>query len=504
MTLFTSTRVLRTARAGWLRAACALALVAATGCSPAADPASPDDSSDDDSSEDDGDDDKEQTKPSSSKDAGAGKPPKTTTDPSTETPVVKADAGAKPTGDAGKAASGGDTSTYCAAKPVLAKYCISCHDGAGTSGSPMGLTKPSDFTVAAPVSKGKTVAEAVSARTHDTAKPMPPKGVLKGADIAALDAWIAAGTPGSDDTTCSTGGEGTPKPDENGRVDGWDPTACDKIYELRSHGTGTSPYSVPPGQEVHPQIALDAPWGSEKVQAIGFKPYTDNKKVLHHWILNGAGRTFLAGWAPGDEERPPFPKDVGMEMPTGRGAFTLDMHYNSLQENAASMDASGVDICTITGANLRPKVAAVTMGFATIGNGGVLAAAGAKNAPVTGTCNVTASQPVHLLTAAPHAHTLATHMKFTVTKKDKTEIVMHDEDFAFGEQGTYPLAGGEVILETGDVVKTTCYYTNPSARNVTFGESTTNEMCFNFALYYPKGALSCGGLGGGGIAFPTN
>jgi peptidoglycan/LPS O-acetylase OafA/YrhL len=65
------------------------------------------------------------------------------------------------------------------------------------------------------------------------------------------------------------------------------------------------------------------------------------------------------------------------------------------------------------------------------------------------------------------------------------------EAFAFGEQGTYPLAGGEVLLETGDVVKTTCYYTNATTRNITFSESTSGEMCFNFALYYPKGALSC-------------
>jgi hypothetical protein len=91
-------------------------------------------------------------------------------------------------------------------------------------------------------------------------------------------------------------------------------------------------------------------------------------------------------------------------------------------------------------------------------------------------------------------------MKFTVTKKGGGEIVMHDKDFAFGEQGTYPLEGGEVLLETGDVVKTTCYYTNDTSKNITFGESTTNEMCFNFALYWPKGALSCGG--GGGLSFP--
>jgi len=494
----TPNRVLRTARASWLQTLCAVALVFVTGCgSDAGEPAGP--ASEDDDSSDEGDDDK---KPVSAKDAGS-KPPKSTdeTDEPT-TPVTKTDAGAQ-SPDAGTPGAGAGAGTWCAAKPVLEKYCTTCHDGEGTAATPMGLTKPADFTVAAKVSKGKTVAEAVSARTHDTVKPMPPKGVLTGADLAALDSWIAAGTPAGDDASC-TGTGGPAVPGADGKLDGWNPEECDEIYELRSHGTGTAPYSIAPGQEIHPQVALDAPWGTEKVQAIAFKPYTDNRKVLHHWILYGAGRAFLAGWAPGDDARPPFPKDVGMEMPSGRGAFTLDMHYNSLQEKATAMDASGVDVCVLKGAHLRPKIAAVTGSFSTIGPGGVLAPAGAKNAPVTGVCNVTAREPIHLLTAAPHAHTYARHMKFTVTKKDKTEIVMHDADFAFGEQGTYPLAGGELILETGDVVRTSCYYTNETSRSVSFGESTTSEMCFNFALYYPKGALSCGGgLGGGGIAIPT-
>jgi hypothetical protein len=99
------------------------------------------------------------------------------------------------------------------------------------------------------------------------------------------------------------------------------------------------------------------------------------------------------------------------------------------------------------------------------------------------------------MTAGPHAHKLATHMRFTVNKGGANGplTVMHDEPFLFGEQGTYPLPGGEVILNTGDVVTTTCTFTNNSSRNVTFGESTENEMCFNFAAYWPKGALACRG-----------
>ncbi|MET0343552.1 MAG: hypothetical protein ABW252_21250, partial [Polyangiales bacterium] len=94
-------------------------------------------------------------------------------------------------------------------------------------------------------------------------------------------------------------------------------------------------------------------------------------------------------------------------------------------------------------------------------------------------------------------------MRFTATKGGQ-EIVMHDAPFKFGEQGSYPLAGGELVLNPGDKITTQCFYTNPTRKNITFGESTEDEMCFNFARYYPKGALRCGGgaLGGLGGAFP--
>jgi len=493
-------RAFALARDSWLRLVCSAALVAVTACGTET-PQTPDDNDGDEQSE-------EVVKPGLKSDAGT-KPtapePEDDESEANEAPSTtggKKDAGGPvATNDAAAPASPG-TAAYCAVKPVLEQYCTACHDGEGTSGSPMGLTKPEDFSVPSPKTKGKSVAETVSARTHDAKNPMPPKGLLKEADLAKLDAWIAAGAPAGDDPTCAGAPTDPAKPGADGKIDGWNPEECDEIYEIRSHATGgTGPYNVPPGQEIHPQIPIDAPWGDETVQAIGFRPYTDKKEVLHHWILNGAGRAFLAGWAPGDDARPPFPKDVGMAMPKGKGAFTLDMHYNSLEQKGSVMDNSGVDICVLKGANMRPKIAAVMTGFASIGRGGVLAPAGAKDAPITGTCQVTARETVHLLTAAPHAHTYATRMKFTVTKKDGKEIVMHDQPFGFGEQGTYPLEGGEVLLETGDVVKTNCYYTNTTNRNITFGESTTNEMCFNFALYYPKGALSCGGgLGGGGVS----
>jgi hypothetical protein len=86
-----------------------------------------------------------------------------------------------------------------------------------------------------------------------------------------------------------------------------------------------------------------------------------------------------------------------------------------------------------------------------------------------------------------------------------------DHPFKFGEQGSYPLTPN-VVIETGDTVYTSCFYTNPTSRDVSFGQNTSDEMCFNFAGYYPKTAnLSCGlggllgGLGGllGGLGGGT-
>jgi hypothetical protein len=116
--------------------------------------------------------------------------------------------------------------------------------------------------------------------------------------------------------------------------------------------------------------------------------------------------------------------------------------------------------------------------------------AAARSYALKGLCKVEASEPVHLLTALPHAHQLAVAMKFTIEKKDGRVITMHDAPFVFEEQHSYRLAP-EVVLETGDVVTTTCIYDNTSANDVYWGGDSQDEMCYNFATYYPLGALKC-------------
>jgi hypothetical protein len=147
----------------------------------------------------------------------------------------------------------------------------------------------------------------------------------------------------------------------------------------------------------------------------------------------------------------------------------------------------------VSKAKFRKNTATVFNNFASFGNIGldglVMVPPNVTNHPITGVCNVVATEPVTLLTASPHAHTLARSMKFTATVGGQ-QVMMHDGPFVFEEQRSYALSK-PVVLKTGDKVSTTCVYTNNSNKAITFGENTGNEMCFNFAVYYPKGALSC-------------
>jgi hypothetical protein len=382
---------------------------------------------------------------------------------------------------------------WCGVKRTLDSNCTACHNEQKTAGAPMSLKKYDDLIAPAVSDATKKVYQVVGVRVHDTMRPMPPQQKLTADQLTGIDQWVAAGAPAGSDPTCADAPVTTPTVAE----ETW-PTNCDATYKLVAHGTGgdSTPYSVPAGQEVHPKISIPAPWGKETMQAIAFRSITDNPKVLHHWILYGSQREFLVGWAPGKQEISTMGEsDVGMNL--SGGTLTLDMHYNNLQGTAAQPDSSGVEICVLKPEHFRKNTAAVYMGFSQFA---INIPAHSKNFEVTGSCTFSGSTPVTLLTASPHAHTEARHMKFTLKKASGEMIVMHDGAFDFNEQQSYQL-DKPLELAMGDTVITTCTYDNDTDRAITFGENTGNEMCFNFATYYPMGSMSCGGFTPGNFAF---
>ena len=377
--------------------------------------------------------------------------------------------------------SAASASLWCGVKQTLDTRCTVCHGDPQAAGAPMSLTTYAATQAKAVSDPSKHVYQLMAVRLHDAVRPMPPQQKLTTVELAGIDAWIAAGAPAGDDPTC--GGAAVQQPPA---TSDW-PTNCDATYTILAHGTSgaNSPFPVPAGQELHPNITIPAPWGSEAMQGIAFRPITDNPKVLHHWILYGPKREFLTGWAPG-KDATPLPPDVGMNLAGGN--LTLNLHYNNLLGTQDEQDRSGVEICVLKQANFRKNTAAVHTGFSQLS---INIPAHAQNFDVTGSCTVTASTPVTVISASPHAHKLANHMKFTVQKASGETIVMHNAAFDFNEQQSYAL-DPTVQLVTGDQVTTTCTYDNPTNQSVRFGENTENEMCFNFAAYYPMGALKCG------------
>jgi alpha-glucosidase (family GH31 glycosyl hydrolase) len=185
-----------------------------------------------------------------------------------------------------------------------------------------------------------------------------------------------------------------------------------------------------------------------------------------------------------------MPSDVGLHLPNG--ALRMNMHYNNLQGSTDGPDNSGLEICVLKKQNFRPKTAATATNLSQF-----LISLPPKtmDMEVTGNCTVGGTQPVTIISASPHAHKLAHRMRFTVKRASGETVVMHEGDFNFEEQTSYPLKM-PVEVKSGDTITTTCIFSNPGNTTVTFGENTENEMCFNFAVYYPMGALSCGGGGG--------
>lgn len=303
----------------------------------------------------------------------------------------------------------------------------------------------------------------------------------------------ATGTPGSVGVGASgsAGSAATTNPSSGVEVSGsagsndW-PADCEQHYRFLANTNGTGKYSVPAGTQQHPQFFFTPTW-SGNVQALKFKPITDNDRVLHHWIMySGTDGAFLSGWAPGNDGGGDLPPDVGMYVPSGSGAtLRLDVHYNNVGGTAAEQDASGVEVCIVsTPSKLRPNTATVQglTASATVGAHMMV--------DNTATCRVTASMgPVHLLSNSPHMHKLGVYAKLVLTQAGQ-QMVLHDAPFSFDEQRIYPFRP-DVVVNTGDSFATTCSYNNTTDQTVRFGQNTENEMCFNFVLYYPKGGFSC-------------
>jgi hypothetical protein len=431
----------------------------------------------------------------------------------------------------------------CAVDTVVKSSCQTCHGATPIGGAPMSLLTEADFTrdYTAKTTKqlvGQTFKMYELARIRINKEmgtlPMPQSGTLSATDFTTLNTWLTNQAPTGTACTGTTGmagmggtkgpemmgtggmggtvGEGGPEMattqcDQPGAKDPLvaHPEENETCWEFQTHGQSspgdTSKFTIPV-DESYNQFYFDVPW-EPGAMSTRFGQNLDNVAVLHHWLMftqgistpggtvspNVTGTTLLdggaeliAGWAIGGCSTT-YPKDVGVKLPDSGTIMIQWHHFNST--GTPQPDGSKVQLCTVP-AGSRPNLAGLTF----LGTEDINIPGGGTGDATT-TCTNNSSGPITIIGFTPHMHTLGSNMRTVVNHKGGMDENIFDKPFVFDQQINYMMSP-EYKLMPGDSLTTTCTWQNPNPGSVGFGQSTTSEMCYQFTVAYPYGALNNG------------
>lgn len=392
----------------------------------------------------------------------------------------------------------------------------------------MSLVTVQDFQQMGKLTMDQAVSALVKTRIIDTSRPMPPASEepITADEVAVLTQWMDGGmpagaeacnvapppAPGTGEGPASTGTGGTEWSIGPGWPGGVAPE--EKCYQFLKHGgqspDDTSPHMTELG-ETYVNFFYKVPWTEPSI-ATRWRTVYDNTQVLHHWLLYNSGASpsqdgkwasqvaggllgltaglhgsveLVAGWAVGGDDEN-FPEGVGLQMPAPGRMFELEWHlYNTTGTMAP--DRSGIEICVVPESAADPKyVASLTwLGTEDLDikpNGetkrGGMCTPAFKN-----------GGPISIIKWLPHMHTIGIHMDSWVLRADGTEEHVFSEPFQFDRQISY-IQDPPVILNQGDRVHSVCTFRNEKPATVLFGQSTDQEMCYQFVFAFPAGSLT--------------
>ncbi len=382
---------------------------------------------------------------------------------------------------------------------VLQTRCVTCHSATPMYGAPMALTSYAATQAMAVSAPARPVWRLMGERVHDPVRPMPATR-LPDDELAVIDRWVAAGAPGCSGSSCGTVTTDPALTSPSSRL----PCAPASRAVFVSHAAGSTDRFRVAGASGNTNkcFAFRSSFRAGQ-QATAFAARVDQSRVLHHLILfgtdaqPGAGDVFdcdgnmprdarfIAGWAPGNEGSV-LPQDVGLELPDSTGWFILQVHYWNTTPDAAD-DASGMEMCITD----TPRAHAASVH--TLGSLNLALPPRTQGIEVVGGCTPDSTEPVHILGSTAHMHRLGVAMRTEVFRGGDTarmEPLMDVPSYSFDSQVSHP---SEMVLMPGDTLRTTCRYNNTTSQTVYFGERTEDEMCFNFVLAWPAGALSNAG-----------
>jgi hypothetical protein len=405
-------------------------------------------------------------------------------------------------GSAGVGGSGGSAVSSgmpCAVQELLATRCQQCHSDPPQFGAPMPLLTRAHLLAATPSDANTSAGAHSVVRMKDSTKPMPqpPNPLATAAEIAALEAWVTAGLPASEET-CGGSGGSSGSGGSAGSGGSSSLATCTPDVSVKATAPWTIKQSTPDSYVCF----------GGKIAATGKKRHItevsvaiDNKAHAHHLCVYDmgtkavptvpeeceAGGAAVAGgkllycWAPGADPNT-LPPEAGFPIDaTSDTNVLIEMHYSNIQGAPDSTDLSAATFCTTE--NLRQYDADV-MAFGSSKFSLPPAQSTTVEATITAQSTFLPEGWVRVIRGWPHMHLLGVGQSTEVFRDgQKIGDLGSTSTYSFENQISYPV---DVTLEPGDSIITKCLYNNSTTDTVKFGENTSSEMCYNFVTYYPR------------------
>lgn len=98
----------------------------------------------------------------------------------------------------------------------------------------------------------------------------------------------------------------------------------------------------------------------------------------------------------------------------------------------------------------------------------------------------TLEQDSTIISVGPHMHQLGVHMRVVAHSSVAGDVMIFDGPYAFDSQQRYPV--DFVEMKAGDAIQVECTYQNDTDHEVTWGQSSLDEMCFASITRFPASA----------------
>lgn len=182
-----------------------------------------------------------------------------------------------------------------------------------------------------------------------------------------------------------------------------------------------------------------------------------------------------------------MPDGVALKVPAG-SQLVFDLHLFNASDTEIASEAT---IETELGAPVDAEHEAEVVLAGSV----LFSIAPGNDRVVNGRCSMNGD--TNFFAVFPHMHQLGKHIRVWASPGGVDQLV-YDAPYLFTEQHFASFT--PIPLASGDKIKVECTYDNTTGSSVSFGESSTEEMCFAISYRYPK--LGNGVLGPICMDFP--